>query len=102
MEEVEFRISLHLSLQRALLGEVYPSIRAVAYESDDLKRLKIIYYLDREPNDMDYESLSDVCGEVLADLNFEKVEQICEYTLKPFSTLAGNSNLVYRRKEYQQ
>jgi hypothetical protein len=81
---------------------VYPSIRAVAYESDDLKRLKIIYYLDREPNDMDYESLSDVCGEVLADLNFEEVEEVCEYTVRPFSTLAGNNNFVYVRKEFHQ
>jgi hypothetical protein len=51
---------------------------------------------------MDYESLSDVCGEVLADLNFEEVEEVCEYTVRPFSTLAGNNNFVYVRKEFHQ
>jgi hypothetical protein len=99
MEEAQLNQLLRLSLQRALLGEVYPSLRAVAFYVKGLKKLKVIYYLDREPSDMDYESLSDVCGEILSDLDFEEIEEICEYTMKPFLELSYNNNFVYLRKE---
>ena len=98
MEEAQLNQILRLSMQRALLGEIYPSIRAVAYEVKSLKKLKVIYYLEREPVDMDYDSLSDVCGEILSDLDFEEIEEVCEYTKMPFSDLRIN-NLVYLRKE---
>lgn len=99
MEDSQLNQVLRLSMQRALLGEVYPSIRAVAFEVKNLKKLKVIYYLEREPRDMDYESLSDVCGEILGDLDFEEVEEVCEYTMKPFSELSSSNNFVYLRKE---
>jgi hypothetical protein len=98
MKEQEITVLLKLSLQRALLGAIYPAIRAIAYEFNELKKLKIVFYLDREPNDDDYESVSDVCAEVLGDIEFQKIEEICEYTTKSFSELAPN-NFVYLRKE---
>jgi hypothetical protein len=98
MEEAQINQILRLSIQRALLGQVYPSIRGVAFEVKGLKKLKVVYYLEREPIDMDYESLSDVCGEILGDLDFEEVEEVCEYTTKSFSELEPN-NFVYLRKE---
>lgn len=72
MKEHEITMQLKLSLQRALLGVIYPAIRAIAYEFHKLEKLKIIFYLDREPNDDDYESISDVCAEVLGDMKFKK------------------------------
>lgn len=86
-------------MQRALLGEVYPCIRGIAVGYDGYTKLKIIYYLDREPEDEDYESISDVAGEVLADIQFSEVEEHCIYSLKPFSDLEGLESWVYIRKE---
>ena len=89
---------MKLSIQRALLGEIYPEIRAVSFDNDGVKKLKIVYYLDRKPIDKDYESLSSVSAEILADVDFEEIEEVCEYTEVPFSDIKID-NIVYLRKE---
>lgn len=99
MEEIKIRRDLLISIQRALLGIIYPSIRSIAVGFDGLKRLKIIFYLDKEPNELDYETLSDVAGEVCADINFAEVEEICIFTNEPFSNLDNLMAWVYMRKE---
>jgi len=98
MLESELKSLLKLSIQRLLLGEVYPSIRAVSFDNQGSEKLRLVYYLDREPTDIDHQSLSNVSAEVLADIDFEEVEEVCEYTKMPFSDLRIN-NLVYLRKE---
>jgi len=99
MNNVEIRIKLLLSAQRALWGMIYPEIRAIAVGFDGLKKLKMIYYLDREPTEEDYESISDVTGEILADIEFLAVEEVCIYTKEPFSKLDNLTSWVYIRKE---
>ncbi|MCF2500432.1 MULTISPECIES: hypothetical protein [Dyadobacter] len=98
-KNIDFRREVLISIQRALLGEIYPSIRgiAVGYEGD--VKFKIIYYLDREPSEEDYENISDVAGQVLADINFSKVEELCIYTKEPFSKLDCMEAWVYIRRE---
>jgi hypothetical protein len=99
MEEIEIRRDLLISIQRALWGMIYPSIRSIAVGFEGLKKLTIIFYLDREPNEDDYENLSDVAGEVCADINFTEVEEICVFTNEPFSNLDNLMTWVYMRKE---
>jgi hypothetical protein len=99
MEEIEIRRDLLISVQRALWGMIYPSIRSIAVGFDGLKKLKIIFYLDREPNEDDYETISEVAGEVCADINFAEVEEVCIYTNEPFSKLDNLMTWVYMRKE---
>jgi hypothetical protein len=99
MEEIEIRRHLLISVQRALWGMIYPSIRSIAVGFDGLKKLTIIFYLDREPNDDDYETISDVAGEVCSDINFAEVEEICVCTNAPFSELDNLMTWVYMRKE---
>jgi hypothetical protein len=99
MEEIEIRRDLLIAIQSALLGMIYPSIRSIAVGFDGLKKFKIIFYLDREPNDNDYETISDVAGEVCADINFIKVEEICIFSNEPFSKLDNLKTWVYVRKE---
>lgn len=99
MLDAELNSILKLSLQRALLGEIYPEIRAVSFDNEGLKKLRIVYYLDRKPIEADYESLGSVLAEVLADVDFEQIEEVCEYTEVPFSSLK-TKNLVYLRKEF--
>ncbi|MBK7985381.1 MAG: colicin [Ignavibacteria bacterium] len=99
MEEIEIRKEFLISIQRALLGMIYPSIRSIAVGFEGLKKMKIIYYLDREPNEDDYENISEVTTEVCADLSFSEVEELCVFTNKPFSELDKLVTWVYMRKE---
>jgi len=99
MNQNDIRVRLLLSMQRALLGMIYPSIRAIAVGFDQLKKLKVIYYLDREPVEDDYESISEVTTEVIADINFQEVEELCIYSQDPISKLDGLSSWVYTRRE---
>ncbi len=99
MEEIEIRKEFLISIQRVLLGMIYPSRRSIAVGFEGLKKMKIIYYLDREPNEDDYENISEVTTEVCADLSFSEVEELCVFTNKPFSELDKLVTWVYMRKE---
>ena len=99
MEKIEIRTKLLLSIQRALLGMIYPSIRAIAVEFLRLEELKVIVYLDREPIEFDYDNLSDITGEILADMEFKKVEEICLFSKATKLELKDEAIWVYMRKE---
>ncbi|TGM99606.1 hypothetical protein [Leptospira dzoumogneensis] len=99
MHDSDLRINLLLSLQRALLGMVYHSIRAIIVEYEGLQFLRVTAYLDREPEDSDYENLSEVTSNVLADLNFQKVEEVCLYFADSLSNIKNKGIWIYERKE---
>ena len=99
MEEFEIRRDLLISVQKALWGMIYPSIRSIAVAFDGLRKLKMIFYLDREPNEEDYESIREVTTEVCADINFSEVEEFCIFTKEPFLKLDKLTTWVYMRKE---
>lgn len=44
----------------ALLGEIYPNIRAIAVKYRGDSTLLIRYYLDRQPTDFDFERINSV------------------------------------------
>jgi hypothetical protein len=98
MEYRELTRSLLISAQRALLGAIYPEIRAIAVGFDGSKELTIKMYLDRMPNEMDYEELSDISAQILGDVEFTKVEELCEYHEGKIS-LGNLDFFVYMRKE---
>ena len=100
MDYIDTRRKVLLSTQRALLGMIYPDIRAIAVGFEENKKLKLIYYLDREPNIDDYDNLSDVAGEILGDINFSEVEEICVFTKEDISNLNNLDSWVYIRKEH--
>lgn len=56
-----------LSLQRALLGEVFPALRAVTVEWSNTA-VKFFAYVDGPLTEEDAESLSCISAEVAADL----------------------------------
>jgi hypothetical protein len=96
---MNLKTTLFLSMQRALLGMIYPSIKGIAVGYEEQKKLKVICYLDREPNEDDYENISDVTGEVCADIDFLEVEEICIHTQEPTNSLNCLNGWVYLRKE---
>ena len=55
-----------LSLQRAMLGEVFPALRAVTVEWSD-SAVKFWAYIDGALSDADAESLSCISAELAAD-----------------------------------
>ncbi|CVK17263.1 MAG: hypothetical protein J6581_10115, partial [Apibacter sp.] len=99
MENTEIRVKILLSIQRALLGMIYSSIRAIAVGFEKTEKLKVIYYLDKKPTEDDYDSISEVTTEVLADIDFSEVEEKCIFTLEPISKLDKLNSWVYMRKE---
>jgi len=94
MKEIELRRQVLLSIQRALWGMIYPSIRAIAVGFEGERKLKVIYYLDREPIQDDYDNISEVTTEVCGDINFTDVEEICIFSIEPFSKLDVRHEVV--------
>ena len=99
MENIEIRTKLLLSMQRALIGMIYQSIRAIKVEFFNLDLLKVTVYLDRMPIGFDYENLSDITGEILADIEFKKTEEMCLYSKDSKLDIKNESIWVYMRKE---
>ena len=95
-------MDIQLSVTRALEGEVYPNIIAVAVSYSKDKKLTIRYYLDREPTEYDDESIELVMSEVLADFWQEimSTEEECIYTTSPLQDLDSLDGFVYAKKDY--
>ncbi|WP_261510115.1 hypothetical protein [Chryseobacterium paludis] len=96
---IELRRDVLISIQRALWGMIYSSIRAIAIGFENTEKLTVIYYLDKEPEEEDYENIAEVTSEVCSDINFSTVEELCIYTNEPFSKLDNLVSWVYMRKE---
>mgnify|MGYP001799997501 CR=1 FL=1 len=96
---LKFKDRLLLSTQKALLGMIYPDIRAVSVGHEGIEKLKIIIYLDREPDEDDFEVVSDVAGEICSDIPFRNVEEVCEFSAEPIPSLDKLASWVYMRKE---
>ena len=99
MDYKETRIKVLISMQRALLGMIYPEIRMISVGFNGIKKLTVIYYLDREPNESDYENISEVTASVCADIEFSEVEEICEYLENPYLKVNSLDGWVYIRQE---
>ncbi|MDA3876797.1 MAG: hypothetical protein PF483_06885 [Halothiobacillus sp.] len=95
---------LRLWFQSALISEIYPEIRAIAVGYSPSLKLTVRYYLDREPVDFDYESLSMVVSEVLSNTMGEneiiEVSEECLHSEQSMSDLDRLDGLVYARREY--
>jgi hypothetical protein len=95
---------LVLSIWKALLGEIYPAIRAIAVSFSSTNELTIRYYLDREPTQFDSESIDVLLTNVLAGAaegqRIDATVDECvrsDTKLKDLDVLDG---LLYARREY--
>lgn len=87
-----------LSLQRAMLGEVFPSLRAITVEWSD-RAVKFFAYIDGSLADEDAESLSCISAEVAADF-WEGVDIDYEVVrLDLPSSIADERARVFQRRE---
>ena len=95
---------LTLCVWRALLGEIYPSIRAIAINFTDDKTLLIRYYLDRPATEFDQESLETVATNISASTGLDQINHIdveCQYTTAPIHALNRLAGFIYCRREYE-
>lgn len=100
MEIENFKLRLLLSAQRALLGEIYPEIRAITVGFRN-RQLQIIYYLNRVPIEIDFESIGIVSSQIFSDFSFDfdSVDEECKYYQNSLTELRDSNFLVYMRKE---
>lgn len=87
----------------ALLGEIYPEIRAVAVGYSDVGDLLIRYYLDRNPTEFDEESIDVVATNLDATAPPESINRIdveCLFSKELLRDLDELSGFVYCRREY--
>jgi hypothetical protein len=98
-ENIDLRKTLLISIHNALLGMIYPSIRAIFVSFHEKQLLKVTVYLDTSPTEADFENLSEITTEVLADIEFENVEEICQKHIGSLSEISDMGTCVYMRKE---
>lgn len=88
---------------RALLGEIYPSIRAIAVALSENRTLTIRYYLDRAPADIDHDSMETVATNISASAGLNTIAHVelnCQYSDAPYGTLDRLGGFIYCRREY--
>ncbi|SEI65702.1 hypothetical protein SAMN03159495_1209 [Pseudomonas sp. NFR16] len=94
---------LVLCVWRALIGEIYPAIRAIALSLAEDRTLLICYYLDRPPTDFDWESLEVVATNVSASIGQDKILRIdleCKFESCSIGSLECVGSFVFCRREY--
>lgn len=95
------RVDAILSLNRALIGEVFSQLRAAKIQWDD-ETVSLFFYYDGEISEENQESLECVATEVIADFSYHKLEvniNRCDYPICIPQSEESNIALVYRRKE---
>ena len=99
MNEIDLRVRVLLSLQRALLGAIVPSIRGITCSYDD-SEIKILCLFDGEYSDDDKEILECVSTEVVADFPSHQIILDCIRHDNPeLINPKVLSDWVYLRKE---
>lgn len=96
----DFRVSVAMSLMRALLGEITPNIRAVLVRPQEQDSFSIEVYVDGDVSEEDEEMASCVGTEVIADFpsNFDISQRVIRLD-SPIKVPVGDGILVYLRKE---
>lgn len=94
---------LYIWIVKALLGEIYPSIRAIAVGFNAERTLILRYYLDREVEESDRESIDDVIANILANTSSnDEIKNVVDevfFHLRSFKDLEPLDGFVYLRKE---
>src|SRR4051794_19206127 len=95
---------LRLWFQTALLGEIYPAIRAIAVGFSTSRVLTLRAYLDREPTVDDHENMSCVLTEIFARTSsndeITAATEECVFSEQLLGKLDPLDGFVYARREY--
>ncbi|MDO9426996.1 MAG: colicin [Methylobacterium sp.] len=87
----------------ALLGEIYPDIRAIAVGYSEDGDVLIRYYLDREPTDFDRESIEIVATNFDAlggkEQRINKIDVQCIHAVEAKRYLDPLTGFIYSKRE---
>ncbi len=92
-----------LSVQGALLGKITNRMRAVAVGWEGKDKIMIKLILDREPTQFDYDLLTEIVAEVIAEFPKIDVVEECEYSSalpKEFVTNKYRALAFHRYEKY--
>ncbi|MGE0562547.1 MAG: hypothetical protein AB7O47_12080 [Flavobacteriales bacterium] len=94
-------IDFMLSVQRALLGYIRGNVRAVMVDwTEDGKKLTVKFILDRQPESLDYELISELTTEIWADFpHLESLDEACVFSDKKISKSDYLKGTAYMRYE---
>lgn len=87
-----------LSIQRALLGEVSPKLRAVVFSIVE-RNIDVRFYFDGAIRDEDIESASNVEAEIIADYEQEDVITALCIQIDYPEIITDDGVWVYQRRE---
>ncbi len=94
---------LAIWVQKALLGNIYPKLRAVALGYREDRTVVIRFYLESEADDLDREIIDVVCTEILSNTSSnEEVPRLDEelvYTREDLKDISPLSGFVFMRME---
>lgn len=88
----------------ALIGEVYPQIRAISVRYNKDKELLLRYYLDREPTEFDNESIEVVATNLEATMPPDLLTRFdveCHFSKELAKDLDPLDGFIYSRREYE-
>ena len=95
---------LLLWIWQALIGEIYPEIRAIAVRFDTGKNLLLRYYFDRVPTEDDIEGIECVITNIFAQTSSnDQIKNITKeaiFTEQRMADLDALDGFVYARREY--
>ncbi|MCI5142254.1 MAG: hypothetical protein D3909_11165 [Candidatus Electrothrix sp. ATG1] len=91
-------IAARLSIQRALLGEISPLLRAEAFSITE-RNIDVRFYFDGLISEDDAESASCVETEIIADYEAEDTVTVRCIRLDAPGPIADNGVWVYQRRE---
>lgn len=95
---------LVLWVWQALIGEIYPEIRAIALRYDADQNLLIRFYFDREPTEEDSECIECIITNILAHTSsndqIRNIEEEAIFSEERMADLDVLDGLVYARREY--
>src|SRR5579872_3552790 len=92
-------IAFSLSLQRALLCEIFPNFRMIAFEyNNEQKTLYIFFYIDKEISNAHKAAINSIAAEVNGDFTEYEVIEKCIRSDFP-EKLPLHTYTIYRRNE---
>ncbi len=94
-------VHIRLSVQRALWGQVPPSLRAVSVDIDE-KRVYFRCIFDGEPTEYDWELMSVAATEIIADFRAPYTIEEEYLSIKVPNTMNHLKYLAYLRHEKQR
>jgi hypothetical protein len=96
---MENKLDLQLNIHNSLLGYIDKDVRAISYKYDSNK-IEIFVYMDRKPNENDFEIIDKAVTEMMAnDINIRKQNIEIIETHDPINKLNNYDGWIFIRYE---